>query len=130
MQRMSAIALALGLTAALLIAAVAVSTNFGAGSSVSAVKTSPIVAQQAAPGKASAEIQHVTVHRHRPGRAIPGGHITVVRPAPVAPSAPAPAPPAPVSGNRASNLGGFTSGGFNSGGGYYEQDDEGGSGDD
>jgi hypothetical protein len=115
----------LGLTAALLIAAVAVSTNFGAGSSGSAVKTSPIVAQQAAPGKASAETQHVTVHRHRPGRAIPGSHITVVRPAPVAPSAPAPA-----SGNRASNVGGFNSGGFNSGGGYYEQDDEGGSGDD
>jgi len=118
MQRMSAIVLALGLTAALLIAAVAVSTNSGAGSSVSAVKTSPVVAQQASSGKSIVQTRHITVHRRRPGEVIPGGHITVVQPAPVAPSAPPPTQPAPTSNNGAS-----TSGGFTSGTGGYEQDD-------
>ena len=118
MQRMVAIALALGLTAALLIAAVAVSANFGAGSSISAAKTSPIVAQQAASGKPIVQTQHVIVHRHQPGRVTPGGHVTVVRPAPMAPSAPVPTQPAPTSSNGSS-----TSGGFTSGTGGYEQDD-------
>ena len=98
MTKKSAIAVALGIVSAVLVAAIAISMNYGIGPKALA-PSSPtvvnVVTQQPQIGpnatKPIVTTRHVTIHRTKPGRVIPAPTITVAQPAPVAPAPPAPA---------------------------------------
>ena len=117
MTRKSAIAVAAGVVLAILVAAVAISMNYGIGLQTPTSATSAVKAAVQPPAPAAKDLnpivttRHITIHRTKPGRVIPGGIVTVAQPAPVAPSRPAPVVASGGGGGSSEHEGGDDEGG-------------------